>query len=69
VKILTFPDPKDNKTNAIDALNDAIKADLKSVLIIGFDTDDLMYYTGSSLNKAQAAWMCDVFKNSIMNGG
>jgi coenzyme F420-reducing hydrogenase delta subunit len=69
MKILKFPDLEDTKTKPVDALNDALEAGLKSVLIIGFDEENLMYYTGSSLNKAQAAWMCDVFKNLIINGG
>jgi len=69
VKILQFPNPEDSKTKPIDALNDALEANLKSVLIIGYDQDDFMYYTGSSLSKAQAAWMCEVFKNSIIHGG
>lgn len=51
--------------NTLDA---AKQANLKSVLVLGFDKDDTIYADGTTMNASDAIYVMEILKHSIMAG-
>jgi hypothetical protein len=68
MKLLTFPEKLDDESSPEEAFQQARDAKLKRVIILGYDEDNYMYFTSTKFTGAQALWLVEEFKNSLLNG-
>lgn len=47
-------------------LRKAVDADLESVVVIGFNVEDDMYFASSIASRAEALWMLEVAKKFLL---
>jgi len=48
-------------------LNGALKADLESVVVIGYDADGNEYFAGSQGDMAESLWLVERFKHFLLS--
>ncbi len=66
-KIINFV-PRDSAKDADVVLKNSI-GNYKSVLVIGWDKDEMLDARASlNLNASEVAWMIDIFKQSLLDG-
>lgn len=66
--VIKFPVQKSDTELVKDALEMAEKADLDSILVIGWGKNDSLYTFWSKQTEAEALWLMEVFRLCLISG-